>query len=130
MLLWELTAEEQNRIIQRLIQERFLDELRYAIAFAKDKSKFAKWGRVKVEFELRKKKISEAVISKAVSELKDEDCNRLLTDLLVKKNKQIQARNDYDRRNKLIRYGLGKGYQMDEVIQCLNALIKGNGDLE
>ncbi len=130
MMLWELSDEEKNRIVTRLRQEKFLDENRYAVAFVKDKSRFGKWGRVKIEFELRKKKIPDSLIHSAIQEMDQEGSNQILTDLLIKKNRLVKAQTDYDRRIKLIRYAASKGYLMDDIVRCLNRIVKENDDME
>jgi regulatory protein len=128
--LWEVSPEEALRIVSRLIQEKFLDEKRYAKAFVKDKSLFAKWGKVKIEFELRKKQISEIVVKEAISEIDDRDAQGILFKLLEMKNKSVKAQTDYERRIKLMRYALGKGYQIDVVKRCLDKLLKGGDGYE
>ena len=121
---WELAEESSSTIVSRLKQEKFLDEARYAKAFVRDKSRFGKWGVVKIVFELRKKRIPETIIREAMSELKEEDTDSILSELLVRKNNSVKAESDYERRAKLIRFAAGKGYKMDEIVRCVNKMVK------
>jgi regulatory protein len=128
---WEFSEESSSTIIARLKQEKFLDEVRYTHAFVRDKSRFGKWGVVKIEFELRKKRISETIIRESLSVLDEEDAGSILAGLLAKKNNCVKAQGNYERRVKLIRFATGKGYKMDEIIRCLDKIVKEeDGDLE
>lgn len=121
---WELGEESSTAIIARLKQEKFLDELRYCQAFVRDKSRFAKWGAVKIEFELRKKRITETIIREAISVLNEEDSDSILAELLVKKNNFVKAQTNYERRVKLVRFAAGKGYKIDQIMRSLDKIIK------
>jgi regulatory protein len=127
---WQLDEEVSSRVISRLRQEKFLDEMRYCKAFVRDKSRFGKWGVVKIEFELRKRRISEKVIREAISELNEEDSDTVLSELLIRKNSCVKAQNSYERRAKLIRFASGKGYKMDNIMRCIDKIVKQeDGDL-
>lgn len=128
MLAWELADEEKSRIVSRLKQEKFLDDRRFATAFVNDKSRFSKWGKVKIEFELRKKKIDETLIREATSTLDDAESEAVLGALLLKKEASIKAKNDYDKRAKLLRFALGRGYSMGVALRCIDKISKLNDE--
>lgn len=128
MSAYELREDEVSRIMQRLIREKFIDESRYAVAFAGDKTRFAKWGRRKIEFELRKKKIPESIINCALAEIGTEQDSQILLDLLLKKNHSIKANSVYQRRTKLLRYALGKGYTLDESQSLVSKILNSEED--
>ena len=54
---WGIGEPDARTIVERLVQERFIDEGRYAIAFAKDKFRFSGWGRIKIRYALQQKRI-------------------------------------------------------------------------
>lgn len=119
---WELPAEAISRIISRLKNEKFLDEERYCRSFINDKAKFNKWGESKIRFELRKKKIPEAVISFCLQDFESERFDQPLFDLLSAKIKTVKATSDYELNTKLIRFALGRGYSFDQIKKTLQKL--------
>ena len=72
MRRWELSAEAQARVMERLVKERYVDDERYARAFVKDKVRYNKWGRRKVEQALWQKHIDEDIRQRALDEVDDE----------------------------------------------------------
>lgn len=116
------------RIMQRLTQEGFLSEKRFAESFVRDKHRFQKWGRAKIEFELRRKGIDSTIISRAVEQISDEETDEILLDLLRKKVRTIKAKSSYERRAKLFRYAAGKGFASGNINTCINLLNKELSD--
>lgn len=126
---WELTDEEIARIMKRLREEKYVDNARFARSFINDKLRFNKWGKQKIIFELRKRQIPEPVYLSLLNELDEDTLNEQLDTILRTKNRSVKAKDDYDRRNKLIRFALGRGFSMDAVIKAVNK-ITGNNDEE
>lgn len=123
-----LDDEASKRIIKRLLDERFIDEKRYARFFVNDKFQFNKWGKIKINYELQKKKISSEIREESLSALDEEAYNRMLLDLLKAKKKTTKGKNDADVRMKLIRFAAGRGFEMPAISFCLRKL--GNTDCE
>lgn len=121
MRRWELPEEEQARIMQHLITERYIDEERYARYFAKDKIRYNKWGRRKVEQALWQKHIDSDIQQRVLNEIDDEEYLNILQPLLKNKRKTIKAANGYEANIKLIRFAIGRGYTMDIIRQCLDS---------
>lgn len=130
LINWELSEEEQNRILKRLKDEKYLDNKRYCKSFINDKVKYNKWGEKKIIFELRKKMISEKDYSPFLEELSKDDFEEQLIHILKVKNRTTKAKDDYDRKTKLIRFALGRGFVMDLVIKCVDNLLDGKYDEE
>ena len=99
---WQLSREESNQLIACLVQEKFIDHLRYATSFANDKFKFNKWGKVKLGYALRQKQIEEPFIREALSRLPEDAYRKVLLDLLSAKAKSLKEKDAYTRRNKLL----------------------------
>lgn len=123
LLSWELSEQEQARIISYLKREKFLNEDRFCRSFVRDKVHFNKWGKMKIVFELRKKKIPQNIIDSSLSDIEDSDLDESLTNILITKNKSIKAKTDYERRTKLIRFALGRGFSMSQIIKVLNQIF-------
>lgn len=120
MRRWEVDEAAQARIIQRLTKERYVDDERYARAFVKDKVRYNKWGRRKVEQALWQKHIDEDIRQRVLDEVDDEEYLAVLRPLLKQRRKSIKANSDYEENQKLMRFALGRGFTFDIIRQCLD----------
>ena len=120
MRRWELDETVQNRIINRLIKERYVDDERYARAFVKDKIRYNKWGRRKVQQALWQKRIDADIQQQVLDEIDEKEYLDVLRPLLKQKRKSIKAESDYELNQKLVRFALGRGFGFDIIRQCLN----------
>lgn len=130
---WELLDEEVSRIVSRLKKENYLNEERFCKSFVRDKMRFNKWGRNKIVFELKKKRVAESIIQSTLSELLDEDGNSFelhLMQILETKERSVKAKDIYDKRNKLLRFALGRGFTMEQSLKCVNKLLNTSADDE
>ncbi|MDD2525558.1 MAG: regulatory protein RecX [Bacteroidales bacterium] len=120
---WEFPQAKRKEVIDRLIREHFVDEERYCRAFVRDKTLYAKWGILKISNALRMKQISPELIKEIILEQKENgSVEEQLLPLLLAKNKSVKAANDYERRNKLIRFALGRGFVYEDIQKCLKKL--------
>lgn len=119
---FELTSEEQSKLLKRLIDEGYLNEGRYVKAFVKDKFRFGKWGRIKIRYALRQKGLDSTLIEEALSEIPDEDYLEILTDLLRSKKRSTKAKSTYELRGKLLRFAAGRGFELDQAGSCLRKM--------
>ena len=120
MRRWEIDEMEQNRIISRLVKERYIDDERYARAFVKDKIRYNKWGRRKVQQALWLKHIDTDIQQRVLDEIDEKEYLDVLRPLLKQKRKSIRATNDYELRQKLVRFALSRGFGFDIIRQCLD----------
>jgi regulatory protein len=120
MRRWELSTEAQARVMERLVKERYVDDERYARAFVKDKVRYNKWGRRKVEQALWQKHIDEDIRQRALDEVDDEEYLTVLRPLLQQKRKSTKAQSDYELNQKLVRFALSRGFTFDVIRQCLD----------
>lgn len=127
MRKWEIPEEAQARIMERLVKERYVDDERFARAFAKDKVRYNKWGRRKVEQALWQKHIVEDIRKNVLNEIDDEEYLSVLRPLLKQKRKSIKAQNDYELNHKLMRFALGRGFTFDIIKQCID--VEDEGEL-
>lgn len=119
---WGIGDDAQERILERLVEERYIDEARFARAYAHDKFQYNHWGPVRIDMELRKMGIASSIRKTVVSELPHQDQLDTLVALLHAKAKSVKARSEYERRGKLIRFALGRGFQMDNTLKALSRL--------
>ena len=120
MRKWELSETIQARVMARLMQERYVDDERYARAFVKDKIRYNKWGRRKVQQGLWMKHIDDDIQQTVLDEIDDKEYLSVLRPLLKQKSKSIRAESDYERNQKLVRFALGRGFTFDIIRLCLD----------
>ena len=120
MKRWEIDETVQNRIIDRLTKERYIDNERYARAFVKDKIRYNKWGRKKVQQALWMKRIDQDIQQRVLDEIDEKEYLDVLRPLLKQKRKSIKADSDYEMNQKLVRFALSRGFTFDIIRQCLN----------
>ena len=120
MRRWEMSDEAQAHVMQRLVSERYVDDERYTRAFVRDKIRYNKWGRRKVEQALWMKHIDDDIRSRALSEVDDEEYLSVLRPLLKQKRRSIKAASDYELNQKLVKFALGRGFTFDIIRQCID----------
>ena len=103
-------AEE---LVQSLIGNKFVDDARYASAFAREKSGLQGWGPIKIRFQLRAKGISDSIITEALSEIDGTNARTRLEKLL--ENKWRSLSDDPQGRLKLIKFALSRGYEYEDT---------------
>lgn len=120
MRRWELDETVQNRIVDRLIKERYVDDERYARAFVKDKIRYNKWGRRKVQQALWKKRIDADIQQRVLDGIDEKEYVDILRPLLKQKRKTTKAENDYELNRKLVRFALSRGFDFSIIRQCMD----------
>lgn len=120
MRRWEMSEETQARVMQRLISERYVDDERYARAFVRDKIRYNKWGRRKVEQGLWQKRIDDNIRQQVLDEVDEEEYLSVLRPLLKQKWRSTKAESDYEMNRKLVRFALSRGFTYDIIRQCID----------
>ena len=120
MRKWEVEESDCERIMVYLRKAKFVDDERYARAFVKDKIKYNKWGRRKVEQGLWAKHIAEDIRQRVLDEVDESQYKSVLTDLLKSKRRSIKAANDYEMNRKLIKFALSRGFDYSIVRHCID----------
>lgn len=116
---WGIDADTTDSIVQRLIREKFISDARYANAYARDKMRFAGWGKKKIALMLRAKDIDSTIISEALDNLDMNEYEEILRTLLRNKEKSIRYDSEYERKGKLLRYAAGRGFEPALAARCL-----------
>ena len=111
-----------EKIVETLVGEKFIDELRYSSAFARDKASIAGWGEVKIRYMLSAKGIPKDVISQALEEIDEGKASVRLEKLMENKFKSLK--DDPQCRLKMLRFALGRGYEYDEASSVIEGLMK------
>ncbi len=117
----DLPPDACTRIIDRLLDEKFVDEARYARCFVNDKLRFNHWGRIKISNELRRKQLPAACIADALDAIDTTEYQTILRNLLAQKARSVKGKNKQDTANRLIRFAAGRGFTLREAIACLQS---------
>ena len=118
--------EAAGRVVEALVKDRFVDDLRYASAFAREKSSVQGWGEVKISYMLRSKGIDSQTIAGALKEIDRSSADKRLGKLTAGKYRVLK--DDPQCRLKLLRFLLGRGYSYDDASQAVEAVIRGGSD--
>lgn len=112
---WNVAPDEAEALVRRLVEEQYINEERYCRAYINDKVRFARWGRLKIAQALRQKQIASSLYLPLLDELDEAIYSEQLRRLLEAKQREVKGRNAYERKVKLVRFALGRGYEMDEI---------------
>ena len=123
LFAWKAKQDDFNEIIETLKAEKFIDDQRYAACFAKEKFRFNKWGKIKIEFALKQKNIPHHFISNALNEISDKEYETTLENELLKKLKTIKNTDEYTIKSKLLRYALSKGFENGKVFDTVSTIL-------
>jgi len=110
-----LEPDDVELLIYELIQNDFLNEERFAIAYVRGKFIYKKWGRNKIRMELKRRKISDYCIKKGFAEIDGETYEKVLLELLEKKIDSLKAIKGYQKNYKAAQFAMNKGYEGDVV---------------
>lgn len=116
-----LHKQQVEELLSQLIEENYLNEERYAVQFAGGRFRLKHWGRVKIKYELKQKRVSEYCIKKAMKEIDEGDYLKTLETLAQKKWVSVKGEgvNHYVKLSKTTDYLLQKGYEPDLIKQAL-----------
>jgi len=120
----KLSEEAEKRIINRLTQEKFIDENRFCKSFVNDKFKFNHWGRIKICYELKNRNISPEIYFEAINAIDEEEYLTVLTDLLKSKKRTVNGRSPQDIFLKLCRFASSRGFETPLIINSLKNMFK------
>lgn len=122
---FELSGSEMEKLFEALKAEKYLDNNRYAKAFVNDKMRFAKWGKLKIQYMLQEKGICKKDIEKALDGIDIDAYNSILLELLQQKKNTLKANSDFELNAKITRFALSRGFEYNEIksqMKQLNAL--------
>lgn len=117
-----LSEEEQGAVVAKLRENDFINEGRYASAFASDRFRFNRWGRNKIRHALQMKKIAESSIERAIESLPQEEYRSEARNLIRTKMERLSDLSPYERKAKVAQYLIGKGYEADMVYSLIDEI--------
>ena len=119
---FEISEEEKTKIIDYLLDNRFVNDERFAKSFVRGKVNQSGWGVNKIRFHLMQKGIAKDIIDEALGQTDEDLYRQRLIDILKVKSKTVKAENDYERKRKLAAYAMQKGFEASLVWEVLKDL--------
>ena len=120
MTRWGMDEDAQQRVVEYLVANRYVDDRRYARSFVNDKLKYNKWGPRKIEQSLWMKHIDESILREALDDVDNEEYISVLRPLLTSKRKTTKAETDYEMNQKLLRFAIGRGFTFEQVKEVID----------
>ena len=117
---WGLHRQDVEEVIADLIADNFLNEERFARAYASGKFRMKGWGRYKIKQGLVQKSVSPPLIRLALAGLDEAEYRAKLWGVLETKARNEKEKHPYKRKNKLFQYALGRGYERELILELLN----------
>lgn len=121
MMRWGVASDVQDKIVDRLIDDKFIDDERFARVFISDKLRFNHWGRRKIEQALFQKRIPKQISQPILNEITDQEYIEQLIPLIKSKRKSLSSvEDDYELRQRLVRFALQRGFTFDVIRQVID----------
>ena len=116
---WCIECDDKAKIINRLIDEDFINEKRYCAYFVKDKFRFNKWGKVKISYALKQKGLSDELINAALQTIDEGEYDEMLAALLKTKLTGLKYEFEYEKQGKLFRFAQSRGFENNVIERVL-----------
>lgn len=123
-----LPPRDIERVLDRLVDEGFINEARFVRAYVHDKTLYDRWGQLKIRQSLMLKRLPPALIEEALRETDRGLWEENLLDLLRQKRRSIKADTPFEERQKLLRFAAGRGYEPALIYQAVNCLCGEEGE--
>lgn len=125
MKRWGVADDAARKVLSRLQSERFIDDSRYAEAFVRDKLNLSGWGIYKIKSALRAKGVSKEIVEEVVSPMLEQtDMAERLEEIMRRRMRTLKYSSAYEAKTKLIRFAAGRGYDLDEAIECASKIVE------
>ena len=119
---FDIPQKEKDEILDYLLDNRFVNDDRFAKSFVRGKINQSGWGANKIRFHLIQKGIDKAIIDEALGQTDEEAYRQRLIDILKAKSKTVKAANDFERKRKLAAYAMQKGFEGSLVWEVINGI--------
>lgn len=121
---WGVSDGDAEKILQKLKEDKFLDDERFATYYVKDKFRLNQWGKVKIAYMLRQKGIKENIILSALDQIDDKAYLETCVNLIRIKSSSLNEKNHFTRKGKLFRFATGRGFESDTINRALHIVSR------
>ncbi|MEG0498904.1 MAG: regulatory protein RecX [Alistipes sp.] len=128
MRTWGVAESAREGVLQKLLDQRFIDDERYTAAFVREKTNLNGWGLYKIRAALQRKGIARHVIEAALSTTDPAASLERLLIQLQRKARTTKQATPYELKTKLIRYGLSLGYEYEMVVEAASSITKSTDE--
>ena len=122
LLVWGGSNEETEEIIAYLVEERYIDNQRYANSYTRDKFRFNHWGKYKISMMLRSKDIGNDVIEEALNQIEEEEYLDKLEQMLKDKLRSLKYSSEYEKKGKLFKFAQSRGFESSAISKVIDSL--------
>lgn len=119
---WQVEPILRQKVIHRLIDEKFIDETRYVNFYVKDKFLFNRWGKIKIKWQLKSKNIFGSIVDAALNQINDDEYKKALEQLLMQKRRNMKDTDIFKIKNSLIRFGSSRGFEPNLIYEIIDAM--------
>ncbi len=120
---WNVEQSDKEKIINQLLDEKFIDEERYVRTYVKDKFIFNRWGKIKIKYQLKAKSIQGKVVDNELNQIDDSEYKNTLVQLLQQKRRTIKDGDELKIKNSLIRYASSRGFEPELIFQIIDNFV-------
>lgn len=120
---WGISSSNADSIIQRLLDEGYLNEERFAIAFTRDKFRFEGWGKIKIAYQLKNKRISASIIENAIAQIDDNEYEQSLEHAMQNRMRSLKGKNEMQAKASLFRFAVSRGYEPKLIYKSLSKFL-------
>ena len=119
LIKWLVSKSDQIKIIDELIENKYIDNERYTSAFVNDKFVFNHWGKIKIKYHLKQKRIDGEIINRYIDKINNSDYEQTILNEINKKQKTVNGKNEFEKNQKVARYVISKGFEPQKVFEIL-----------
>ncbi len=122
LVTWGGTNEETDEIIAYLIEERYVDNQRYANSYTRDKFRFNHWGKYKIGMMLKSKDIESEFIEEALGQIDEEEYLEKLQQILQDKLRSLKYSSEYEKKGKLFKFAQSRGFESGAISKVIDSI--------
>ena len=126
LIKWGIDSDNITKILAQLIEEKFIDETRFAHFYVRDKLRFNKWGRRKIEWQLKQKEVPANIIHGALAQIDDKEYQQKLEEVINEKLRQVKNKEPIKQKAAIVRNAVSKGFEYQEILPTLEQLLSKN----
>ncbi len=119
-----ISEQEKEQILETLVEENYINEIRYVEFFVNDKLKLNKWGKIKIRYSLKQKNIDDKTIDLALNKVDNQAYIEILNNIINQKYNTLKNKSEIQAKAALIRFCTGRGFEYNEMIDIINSVCK------
>lgn len=119
---WKIHYNDIQKLVDHLVDFRFLDNERFAEAYAQGKFRIKRWGKQKIRVKMKEKRLSDSMISSALDKIDEMEYQQTIEELIASKFRQLKDDHSWENKVKVRRFLLNRGFENELVYKALERL--------